>query len=73
MKISQSNRLLILKCELLFQMTEQSYPSLYTLTIGFIPISVKRLLCNLDCVSSENLAQAISAVQGQFLKLLKTT
>ena len=29
-------------------MTEQSYPSLFILTTGFIPISIKRLLCNLD-------------------------
>ena len=31
-----------MKCELLFQMTEQSYPSLFTLTIGFI-------VFNFDC------------------------
>ena len=30
-------------------MTKQSYPSLFTLTIGFIPLSIKRLLCNFDC------------------------
>ena len=48
MKNSQFNSLLTLKCELLFQMTEQSYPSLFTLTIGFIPISIKRLLSNFD-------------------------
>ena len=34
---SRSNSLLTLKSELLFQMTEQSYPRLLTLTIGFIP------------------------------------
>ena len=32
----------------LFQMTEQSYPSLFALTIGFIPMSIKRLLCDFD-------------------------
>ena len=49
MKDSQSDSLLTLKCELLFQMIEQSCPSLLnTLTIGFIPISSKRLLCNID-------------------------
>ena len=42
-KSSRSNSLLLtLKCELLFQMTEQLYPSLFTLTIGF-------LVCNFDC------------------------
>ena len=49
MMISRSNSLLTLKCELLVQMTKQSYASLFTLTIGFIPISIKRLLCNFDC------------------------
>ena len=29
-------------------MAEQSYPSLFTLTVGFIPLSVKRLLCDFD-------------------------
>ena len=29
-------------------MTEQSYPSLFALTIGVTPISNKRLFCNLD-------------------------
>ena len=48
MKYSQSNSLLTLKCELLFQMAEQSYPSLFTLTIGFIPISTERLFCDFD-------------------------
>ena len=48
MKNSRSNSLLTLKCELLFQMAEQSHPSLFTLTIGFIPISIKRIVCNLD-------------------------
>ena len=54
--------------------------SLFTLTIGFIPMSVKRLLCDFNYkpieklaqVSSEKLAQVISAVQGLFLKLFKT-
>ena len=41
-KISRFNSLLTLKCQLLFQMTEQSYPSLFTLTIGLI-------VCNLVC------------------------
>ena len=35
-----SNSLLTFKCELLFQMTKQSYPSSFTLAIGFI--SIKR-------------------------------
>ena len=62
MENSRSNSLLTLKCEQLFQMTKQ----LFTLTIGFIPISIKRLFRNFDCkpVSSEKLAQAISAIQG---------
>ena len=44
------------------------------MTIGFIPISIKILLCNFDykSVSSEKLAQAISALQRPFLKLYKT-
>ena len=54
------NSLLTLKCELLFQMTEQSCLSLFTLTISFIPVSIKRLLCDSDYVSSEKLAQAIT-------------
>ena len=29
-------------------MTEQSYPSLFALTIGVTPISIKRLFSNLD-------------------------
>ena len=45
---SRSDNLLTFKCELLFQMTEQSYSSLFTLTIGFIPMSIKRLLCDFD-------------------------
>ena len=45
---SRLNSLLTFKCELLFQMTEQSYPSLFTLTIGFIPMSIKRLLGHFD-------------------------
>ena len=75
MKNSRFNTLLALKCKLLFQMTEQSYPSLFTLTIGFIPISIKRLLCNLDYkpVSSEKLALAVCAVQGPFRKSLRAT
>ena len=68
MKNSQSNSVLTLKRELLFQMTKQSYPFLFTLTIGFIPISVKRLLCNFDYKSIEKLAQVISAVQEPFPK-----
>ena len=48
MKNSRLNGLMTLKCELFFQITEQSYLSLFTLTIGFILISVKRLLCNID-------------------------
>ena len=35
-----------MKHELLFQMTEQSYPSLFTLTVGSIPNSIKRRLFN---------------------------
>ena len=30
-------------------MTEQSYPYLFTLAIGFIPISIERLLYNFYC------------------------
>ena len=45
---SRSNSSLAFKCELLFRMTEQSYSSLFTLTIGFIPMSIKRLLCDFD-------------------------
>ena len=72
---SQSNSLLTFKCQLLFQMTAQSYPSMFTLIIGFMPMSIKRLLCDFDykSVSSKKLAQVISAVQGPFLKLFKTT
>ena len=44
-------------------MTEQSYPSLFTLTIDFIPMSIERLLCDFDYKPSEKLAQVISAVQ----------
>ena len=44
----RSNSLLTFECELLFQMTEQSYSSLFTLTIGFIQMSIKRLLCDFD-------------------------
>ena len=66
---SRSNSLLTLKCELLFQTTEQSYSSLFTLTIGFIPMSIKRLLGD---VSREKLAHEISAVQGLFLELFET-
>ena len=47
-KNSRSNSLSTFKCELLFQMTKQSYSSLFTLTIGFIPMSIKRLLCDFD-------------------------
>ena len=45
-------------------MTKQSYPCLFILTIRFI-------VCSFDCkpVSSEKLVQAISAIQGPFLKL----
>ena len=43
MKNSESNSLSKFKRELLVQMTEQSTSSLFTLTIGFIPISVRRL------------------------------
>ena len=42
MKNSRSNSLLTSKCKLLFQMAKQSYPSLFTLTVGFV-------VCNLDC------------------------
>ena len=45
---SRSNSLLTFKCELFIQMTEQSYSSLLTLTIGFIPMSIERLLCDFD-------------------------
>ena len=69
----RSNSVLTFKCGLLFQMIEQSYSSLFTLTNGFNPMSIKRLLCDFDYVSSENFAQVISAVQGLFLKLFKTT
>ena len=54
-------------------MTEQSYPCLFTLTIGFI--SIERLLCNFDYKPMslvKKLAQAITAFQGPFLKLFKT-
>ena len=55
-------------------MIVQSYTSLFTLTIGFIPMSIKRLLRDFDYnVPSEKLALVISAVQGLFLKLFKTT
>ena len=71
---SRSNSLFTFKCELLFQMTEQSYSFLFTLIIGFIPMSIKRLTCyfiiNL-CLYSEKLAQVISAVQGLFSNYLK--
>ena len=41
MKNSRSNSLLpALECELLLQVTEQTYPSLFTLTIGIILISI---------------------------------
>ena len=56
-------------------MTEQSYLSFFTLTIGFIPISIKILFCNLDHKPMslvKKLPQAISAVQGPFHKLFKT-
>ena len=55
-------------------MIKQSYPSLFTLTIGFIPVSIKRLLCNFvyKPVSSEKLAKAFSGIQGSFLKLFKS-
>ena len=45
---SRSNSSLTFKCEMLFQMTEQSYFSLFTLTNGFIPMSIKRLLCDFE-------------------------
>ena len=45
---SRSNNLLTFKCEL-FQMTEQSYPSLLTLTVCSVPMSIKRFLCDFDC------------------------
>ena len=32
-------------------MNKQSCPSLFTLTIGFIPMSIKRHFCNFDCES----------------------
>ena len=72
---SRSNSLLTFKRELLFQMTQQSYSSFFTLTSGFIPMSIKRFLCDFEYkpVSSEKLAQVISSIQGQFLKLFKTT
>ena len=69
MKNSRSSSLLTVKCELLFQMTKQSYLYLFTLTIDFI-------VCNFDCkrmsLASEKLAQTITAIQGSFLKLVKT-
>ena len=52
-------------------MTEQSYTSLFTLTIGFVAMQIKRLLCDFTYVFSEKLAQVISAVQGLFLNLFK--
>ena len=72
---SRSDSLLTFKCEVLFQMNEQSYSSLFTLTNSFIPMSIKRLLCDFEYkpMSSEKLAQVISSVQGLFLKLFKTT
>ena len=41
MKNSRSDSLLILKCDPLFQMTKQSYHSLFTMRIDFI-------VCNFD-------------------------
>ena len=38
---SRPNSLSIFKCELFIEMTEQSYSSLFTLTIGFIPMSIE--------------------------------
>ena len=66
LKDPQSNSLLTLKYNLYFQMTEQSYPSLFTVTIGFT-------VCNSDCkpVSGEKLTQAISAIQGPFPNFLE--
>ena len=46
---SQSISLLTLKCDLSVQMTKQSYSSLFKLTVGFIPISIKN--CDFDCKS----------------------
>ena len=48
---TNNEKFLTLKCELLFQMTKQSCPSLFTLTIGFIPISINKL----PCVSDEKI------------------
>ena len=45
---SRSNSLWTFKCELFIKMTEQLYSSFFTLTIGFIPMSIKRLPCDFD-------------------------
>ena len=66
---SRSNSLLTFKCELLFQVTEQSYSSLFTLTIVLFQCQLEDFFVILITVSSEKLAQVISAVQGLFLKL----
>ena len=61
---SRSNSLLTFKCELLFQMTVQLYLSLFTFTIGFIPMSIKRLVFDYKPVSSKKLAH----VRGRVMK-----
>ena len=52
-------------------MTVQLYPSLFTFTFGFIPMSIKRLVFDYKPVSSEKLAHVIGSVQGLFLKLFE--
>ena len=56
-------------------MTEQSYPSFFTLTISFILFKFQLkdffVILTINHVSSEKLAQAISAVQGHFSNYLK--
>ena len=44
-------------------MTKQSYPSLFTLTIGFIPISIGSHLYNFDC-------EAMSPVKNWYRQLV---
>ena len=52
-------------------MTVQLYPSLFTFTVGFIPVLIKRLVFDYKLVSSEKLAHVIGSVQGLFLKLFE--
>ena len=67
---SRSNSLLTSKCELLLQMTVQLYPSLFTFTISFIPMSIKRLVFDYKPVSGEKLAHVIGSAQDFFSNYL---